>query len=144
MPIAPFVVTQLQNKTDRVLELEITSDTIQQKVSMEPHESIDINLPFGRSEDSTYPLGYIITNLLSDAPCKQMTLSYERTEDPLEGVFAEHTKLIRKRFRHYGSLRCDDKRVATFSVSEGQQALYALMIAASFVKVALIDVYSTR
>ena len=136
MPIssAPFIITQLQNKTDRQLELLITSldNTIQQNVSLAAHELHSIALPFGRSENfknqSGYLVGYSIHNLGSNSPFKSLILSYTLTEDPLAQVFREYTELIRKRFVHYWTLQVDGKVVGLYQVPEGTSRSYRLVI----------------
>ncbi len=117
--MVPFIITALQNKTELALNLEIASlpEDIIDHVSVPSGTTTKVNLPFGRAEDSEYPLGYIITNF-SEGAFKQIRVMYERTEDPLGDVLREHTELLRKLFIHHWSLYVDNKKIATYQAFE--------------------------
>ncbi len=127
--IASFIIASLRNRTDKELDLEITSleKTVIQQVALKPGDTIPINLPFGRAEDFEYPLGCLIANA-SDMPFKQIKLVYERTEGPLGAVFRERTEFIRKRFVHHWSLQVDGEVVGRYQELEGEVGSYELVI----------------
>jgi hypothetical protein len=126
---APFIITQLQNKTDQLLELFITSfdNAFQQKIFLARHEVYDIALPFGRSENFKhqigYPVGYSINTLGSNIPFKLLSLSYTKTESPYHDAFR-----FRKRFVHYWTLQVDGEEVALYQAPERTSSSYRLVI----------------
>lgn len=125
-----FVITSLHNATDQALHLSITPiGAIQsQEISLPPKKGIKIDLPFGRVEHASHPIGYRFANISADRPFHLLEVAYDKTEDPLLDVFREHTEFITKRFIHQWTIKVDGKILQTYSAYEGVPIEYRLVI----------------